>query len=580
LTKPLWEFLPPSSNGSILITSRNKEVALRIVDPGDVIEIGPLSEPEALELLRRNLGVQIASSGTAEPVQILEQWQASELVRALDFMPLAIVQAAGYITHHAPRCSIPQYLSKIRNSDLEAIKLLKYEAGHPRRDWDAKNSIIVTWQISFDHIRQSRQSAADLLCLMSFFDRQGIPEVLLFRREQQHNNDPTSDNIAAHGSDESNSVSDIDTSFDLEEDFRILRDYSLISISQDGSTFSMHRLVQLSVQTWLKSQGKPEHYKEQFIHTLYETFPSFPDHENKDQCRSLFPHIKAAMLQRPTSDRSLQEWAGMLCRGAMHAHDAGDIRASKEMASKSMEQREKLLGANHLETLSSASVLVQAYLAAGQWAEAENLEIQIIESFKIKFGESHLKTQELMGNLAWIYSTQERWLDAAKLKIRVMEQTMVQVNQDHPSLQLMNNLSIDLRALGHLEKARELGLFALAKHIDKLGEDHPDTLISKCNLALTFAGMEQWEEAESLQIEALKTLRVQLGDDHPLTLEAMGFLASTWKALGQTVDALGLLRRCLARAERVLGPDHPKFLQRAEDLLKWEAEESGGDNKS
>jgi hypothetical protein len=32
------------------------------------------------------------------------------LARGLEFMPLAIVQAAGYITHQSLRCSVSQYL--------------------------------------------------------------------------------------------------------------------------------------------------------------------------------------------------------------------------------------------------------------------------------------------------------------------------------------------------------------------------------------------------------------------------------------------------------------------------------------
>lgn len=35
------------------------------------------------------------------------------------------------------------------------------------------------WQLSFKYIRSKKASAADLLSLISFFDRQGIPKALL-----------------------------------------------------------------------------------------------------------------------------------------------------------------------------------------------------------------------------------------------------------------------------------------------------------------------------------------------------------------------------------------------------------------
>lgn len=64
-------------------------------------------------------------------------------------------------------------------SDRRKTGLLNQEAGHLRRDEETKNSILITWQISFNHIRSTRRSAADLLSLISFFNQQGIHEALL-----------------------------------------------------------------------------------------------------------------------------------------------------------------------------------------------------------------------------------------------------------------------------------------------------------------------------------------------------------------------------------------------------------------
>ena len=93
-------------------------------------------------------------------------------------MPLAIVQAAAYIRQRAPRCSIHKYLDEFRKSDKRKTSLLNHEVGHLRRDPEAENSILITWQILFDHIRDTQRSAADLLSLINFFNRQGIPEAL------------------------------------------------------------------------------------------------------------------------------------------------------------------------------------------------------------------------------------------------------------------------------------------------------------------------------------------------------------------------------------------------------------------
>jgi hypothetical protein len=65
-----------------------------------------------------------------------------------------------------------------------------------------------------------------------------------------------------------------------------------------------------------------------------------------------------------------------------------------------------------------------------------------------------------------------------------------------------------------------------------LGEEHPDTLLSMNNLALTYLNQEQWKEAEELQVRVMQTRRRVLGDEHPDTLTSIGNLASTYNHQG------------------------------------------------
>lgn len=182
-TQPPLRPLLQSSNGFIIITSRSRRIGLEIAGPRNLIEVRPMEKLEAIDLLQRKLNIP-AERGSME-----------QLVEALELMPLAIIQAAGYITHQ-PRCSVLQYLEKIQKSDRAAMRLLDYEAGLLSRDWDAKNSILLTWQISFNYIQNVRPSAAGLLSLMSFFDRQGIQESVLRVQQTQQLNESSDSEIA------------------------------------------------------------------------------------------------------------------------------------------------------------------------------------------------------------------------------------------------------------------------------------------------------------------------------------------------------------------------------------------------
>ncbi|KAJ5701596.1 hypothetical protein N7488_009144 [Penicillium malachiteum] len=174
---PLSNFLTRCQHGSVIFTTRSYSVAERYATVQNIITVDP-DESHSVALMKRNLGIE----------QGFEEKDVLELVRALACMPLAVVQAAASITKLAARFTVTQYLKEFQKSHRKRVKLLEHEAGNIHRDWEARSSILVTWQMSFDHIRESRKPAADLLALMSFFEVQSIPEILL-RSSPDESND-------------------------------------------------------------------------------------------------------------------------------------------------------------------------------------------------------------------------------------------------------------------------------------------------------------------------------------------------------------------------------------------------------
>lgn len=170
-SRPLVSYLPPCPHGSILITTRSEDEALNLLEQHDIITIEPMSREDALKLFEKKLGWHDSGSNNGDV--------STELLVALEFMPLAIVQAAAYISRRKLRYSVREYLQDFRESDRKRTSLLDYNGRQLRRDGEAKNSIIIIWQISFDHIRKIRSSAANSLSLISFFNQQGIPKSLL-----------------------------------------------------------------------------------------------------------------------------------------------------------------------------------------------------------------------------------------------------------------------------------------------------------------------------------------------------------------------------------------------------------------
>ncbi|CAG8020814.1 unnamed protein product [Penicillium nalgiovense] len=540
-TKPLLEYVPRSQNGSIIITSRTREVALKMVHHSDLIEVTPMEKSEALELLQRKLE------------QPGESQESRQLVNALESMPLAVVQAASYIRNRAPRSSVSQYLKDFLGSDREATKLLKKEAGHLYRDWEAKNSILVTWQISFDYIRQTKPSAADLLSLMSFFDRQGIPESLI--RHQPKANDTSISEPLSDSSDGESSESDIGP--DLEDDLTTLRDYSLISVSKDGTLFTIHRLVQLSTRAWLKSYGQVQEWREKSIRILAEEFPS-GDYVNWEKCRVLYPHVKSAMSQRPESSGCRLELAALLYRGAWYAWESGLFGDMTQMASQSRKQRVTILGAENETALESTAMLAMARREQGRWEEAQHLWVQVMETRKRKLGEDHPDTLASMHNLASTYIHQGRWKEAAQLNIQVVITSKTKLGDDHHfTLTSMANLASTYLQQGRWKEAEQLNVQVVNISKKELGEDHFDTLTSMANLAMIYSHQGRWKEAEQLNVRVMETRKMKLGDNHPDTLTSMTNLAVTYMEQGQWEEAEHLNVQVVDTSKTKFGENHP-----------------------
>ncbi|KAF2022695.1 hypothetical protein EK21DRAFT_40181, partial [Setomelanomma holmii] len=374
IQKPLREYLPYCERGSILVTTRNKEAARNLVEQRNIISVEPMDEAQALALFKKKLEAEEDDDDIVE------------LAAALEYMPLALVQAAAYIWQSAPRCSVAQYLEEFRRSESEKTSLLNREAGQLRRDPEAKNSIIITWQISFEYLRHHRPTAADLLSLMSFFDRQGIPETLINggRRVERAS---TASNRREKSTRQQRRESDGD-GVNFENDVGALRDLCLISIGAECAIFEMHSLVQLATRRWLIANKELERWKQQFVSNLRDAFPT-GEYENWIACQALFAHVKAAVEQQPEDKSSLAEWATLLYRAAWFAEVAGNITDAEMLATKSMKARKKVLGQEHPDTLSSMAIVGSAYRLGGRWGDAEKLEVQVMETSKKKLGADH-----------------------------------------------------------------------------------------------------------------------------------------------------------------------------------------------
>ena len=395
--KSFSQFLPQSQHGSILITSRSREVAFQITgDTRDIIPVSPMDEDHALKLLQKKL-----------QTNFFDEDDGKTLLQVLDYMPLAITQAAAFISQRAPHVTVSKYLHDLKKSDTERARLLNKNIIDTRRDGKSSNSIISTWHISFENICKERPSAARLLSLMSLFDRQGIPKSLLERCYQ-----------------------DSDEAVDFNEDVYTLCSYYLIGTNIDGTEFEMHRLVQFSTKTWLEIRGELEKWKERFIKVMDEEFP-VGRYENWTICRKLFPHAEIALECRPANEKFQKQWASIIYKAGWYADEVGNYNTAEKMKIQSVNAYEAL-GSDDTMTLASKNNLAETYRKQGRWKEAEELFVQVMETSLRVLGEEHPDTLNSMANLAFTWKGQGRDAEAIKLMEECVQLQTLVLGAGHP----------------------------------------------------------------------------------------------------------------------------------------------------
>ncbi|KAF2191836.1 hypothetical protein K469DRAFT_654999 [Zopfia rhizophila CBS 207.26] len=521
---PLESFLPQTPNGTILVTSRNKSAAINLVGAhGSIIQVEPMEEEDALALLKTR--VPFGESSEAD---------AKALVQALERIPLAITHAAAYIKTRAPVTTLSGYLDLFRESEANQVRLLgKKEWKDLRRDHSIRHAVIAAWQISFSQIQKTERSAADLLALMSMFDKQRIPRSLLQGNTSQ---------------------------LDFDDALAPLLSFSLVRAEIGELSFEMHQLVQMSMRTWLGAEKGLGKWMKESIRTLTMAFPS-GDYGTWADCQLLIPHARKAISHVTGDEDDMLNQAKIALRAGWYLYLKGECKAAETFVRMSVEAREKVLRPEHPHTLTSVSRLGSVLLKQGKYEEAEAMHRRALEGKEKVLGSEHPDTLTSVSNLGSVLESQGKYEEAEAMHRRGLEGKEKVLGPEHPhTLTSVSQLGSVLLRQGKYEEAEVMHRRALEGRERVLGSEHPDTLTSVSQLGSVLARQGKYEEAEAMHRRALEGYEKVLGPEHLDTLTSASRLGSVLENQGKYEEAEAMQRRALEGYEKVLGPEHPHTL--------------------
>ena len=507
---------------------------------------------------------------------------ARTIVNKLVCHLLAVSQAGAYIRKRKLRlCDFMDHYKRRKKQILENTpQLSQYRKRLGNAEEETSLNVFTTWELSFQQLKSEtpeNNAKAKLLTLLAFFDEKDILEQLfaIFISNQEQVSGIATLLIWL------NAFSNVEGQWDsdLLEDVLIrLRDSSLLqafaresdgfyhtslhplvkdwirlrtdrSISQENTYMAAALVAEILSNSWQKRHfDLPLVVKQNitsYIIALEESYQEF-----------FIPQPSIPLGQNTFEEYSIaQAWFAMFLWSTGLYHLAETINKRRNA------QNVKVLGPEHLHTLSSMSNLAMTFSDQGRWKEAEELGVQVIETSLRVLGLEHLNTLTSMNNLALTYSNQGRWKEAEELQVQVMRTRKRVLGLEHlDTLASIAGLAFTYSNQGRWKEAEELKVQAIETSSRVLGLEHPFTLTNIANLASTYLNQGRWKEAEELNVQVIGTRKRTLGLEHPDTLTSINNLASTLREQGRLKEAEELQMQVIETRKRVLGLEHPDTL--------------------
>ncbi|CAI6336186.1 unnamed protein product [Periconia digitata] len=585
--EPLERYIPSSSTGTVIVTSRNRVSVSNFAGSHEnVIEVGPLEVEDAVGLFK-----------SCAPFLEIYRPEVIKVVLSVDCMPYAIRQAGASIKESASPMPVGLY-------DLQQFKeqkqhILKQQWKDPKDAGMKKHSVLETWLVSFKYIFSTCTPAADILSLISVYGDGEIP-TSLFKP------------ILKEGEDQ----------IPIDRALRPLLDFSLIKMTEGRNAVTVPQLVRLSANMWLEQSARLEEWKKESIRIMVNVYPS-GEYGTWKTCEALIQHA-TVVIEHSIRDGEDALNKAQICRKLGRFF----ILKKKFSVAEDYLHREvgylvDVKGPSDDETLSRLQDFGHILRVQEKFAEAEETFRRVIQGYESRHGPKHPTTFYAISHLGELLSNSGRFREAEDMLREALNglKKLSGYGKGHPdTFPYILHLVLALKEMGALVKAEKKWRRAVKSFEKKAGPEHPKTVACRHNLGIALEWQEKYEDAEVIYHEILErlakspvtwnlqaadtidrlvpllwsqkryveaeTLAFQgvevrqriLGSEHPQTFKSQHTLSATFYLQGRAQEAISMMRCCVEEQEKALGSDFPDVISARSKLSRWQAE--AADTKS
>lgn len=516
----LIDYLPFSPSGSIIFTTRNRKAAIKQA-ANNIIHVGMMENDVAREVLAKSL---------LQPDILHDTAATNQLLDLLDWLPLAIIQAAAYMNEND--VTVAQYIELYNESEQEKIEMLSEHFEDEGRYREGQNSIATTWFISFKQIRQRSLVAIENLSLMACLLPQNIPQSVLPPATSKK---------------------------EYVEAIGILTAYSFVVKQDNGQIFGMHRLVHLATRNWLRTEGNLSSWTRKAFERLAEIIPA-GGHKDRKVWTACLPHAKHVLT---SSD--MAEGYGKVILLSDHLgkclYSNGQYIEAEEAHRKTLDLRTRSLGLDHPDTLDSSACLAEALSHQGKFTEAEMLHKETLRRRKNVLGAGHPDVMVSMQYLGQIFAGQGNYIQAEKMHRDALDwRVKILGAENRNTLTSMSYLGEVLNQQGRHKEAEQMHQQTLETRLRVLGLEYPATLASMSCLGVAQRNLGKYSDAEKTQREVLEHRTKALGTRHPHTLITKRWLADALCHQHKYSESVEINQEVFDLQVQLLGPKSPDTL--------------------
>jgi len=441
-------YFPGGERGFILMTTRNPSNKVHGTVGSRFYHFEKLETDEASDLL-------LKAADLPSPWEIQTRTSAARIAEALGFLPLALIHAGKAIMDGL--CSLGNYLD-FYGRTWKRIRRSRSVSGH-RGDENANMNVYSTWEIVYLGLEakktETSEDGVQLLKTFSFFYWENIGVDILIaaaknpRREQEFSKtfqDSYNMTVEPKFGDKTWIQSIRGSIIGYIEQLRrgntilpaVLRDDDLAPFDEDRLRTALTFLVQMGMLTY--HTDSDSYWMHPLVHTWVRERPQTSTGEQAIWCQAAATTLTLCLFFRPppeyaSSDENL--------RISIFPH-VENVRRAQRVIRERITENQKTRKRSWLVSWLAPPMLSSeiqplewskfslVYLQAGNWDEAEKLQLPVKKMAYQRLGMDHPRTIDITQLLCVTYGLQTRHNKASDLLRQALEACKRLYGQNHP----------------------------------------------------------------------------------------------------------------------------------------------------